>query len=149
MRRTLSDGLELDDDRTRVDLDAVHAFISGESYWGRGRPREVVRRAVEGSLRVVGLYHGAEQVGFARAVSDGTTVAYLADVYVLAAFRGRGLGVELVREIVDGGEGQPLSDVHWLLHTADAEELYARLGFLRGPVRYPLMERSRGYDLSP
>jgi len=149
VRRALADGFELDDDRARVDLAAVHAFISGESYWGRGRSRDLVRRAIEGSLRVVGLYRGAEQVGFARAVSDGTTIAYLADVYVLAPFRGRGLGVELVREILDGGEEQPLADVHWLLHTADAEELYARLGFQRGPVRYPLMERSRGYDLSP
>jgi ribosomal protein S18 acetylase RimI-like enzyme len=149
VRRELGEGFELDDDRSRVDLDAVHAFISGESYWGRGRPREIVRRAVEGSLRVVGLYRGAEQVGFARAVSDGTTVAYLADVYVLAPFRGRGLGIELVREILEGGEGAPLAEVHWLLHTADAESLYERLGFRRGPVRYPLMERARGYDSSP
>jgi GNAT superfamily N-acetyltransferase len=146
MRRALPDGFELDDDPERIDLDAVHAFISGESYWGRGRSRELVQRTIEGSERVVGLYRGTEQVGFGRAVSDGATIAYLADVYVLAPFRGRGLGLELVREILDGG---PLRDVHWLLHTADAEELYARLGFLRGPVRYPLMERSRGYDLSP
>jgi GNAT superfamily N-acetyltransferase len=149
MRRALSDGFELDDDPARIDLDAVHAFISGESYWGRGRSPELVRRAVGGSQRVVGLYRGAEQVGFARAVSDGATVAYLADVYVLGPFRGRGLGVELVREIVDGGEGGLFSDMHWLLHTADAEELYARLGFVRGPARYPLMERPRGYDSSP
>jgi GNAT superfamily N-acetyltransferase len=146
MRRTLADGFELDDDPARIDIQAVHAFISGESYWGRGRSRELVQLTVDGSQRVVGLYRGAEQVGFGRAVSDGATIAYLADVYVLAQFRGRGLGVELVREIVDAGA---LRDVHWLLHTADAEDLYARLGFLRGPVRYPLMERSRGYDLSP
>jgi GNAT superfamily N-acetyltransferase len=146
VRRALDGGFELDDDRARLDLDAVHAFISGESYWGRGRSRELVQRAVDGSQRVLGLYRGAEQVGFARAVSDGATLAYLADVYVLAPYRGRGLGVELVREIVDGGE---MGELHWLLHTADAEELYARLGFLRGPVRYPLMERSRGYDSSP
>jgi GNAT superfamily N-acetyltransferase len=146
MRRVLADGLELDDDPARVDLDAVHAFISGESYWGRGRSRELVQRAVEGSQRVVGLYRGGEQVGFARAVSDRATVAYLADVYVLAPFRGRGLGIELVREIVEAGS---LREMHWLLHTADAEKLYARLGFLRGPIRYALMERSRGYDASP
>jgi GNAT superfamily N-acetyltransferase len=146
VRRALADGFELDDDRARIDIDAVHAFISGESYWGRGRSRELVQRTVEGSQRVVGLYRGDEQVGFARAVSDGATVAYLADVYVLAPLRGRGLGLELVREILDAGA---LSELHWLLHTADAEELYARLGFVRGPVRYPLMERSRGYDSSP
>jgi GNAT superfamily N-acetyltransferase len=146
MRRSLADGFELDDDPGRVDLDAVHAFISSESYWGRGRSRELVRRAVEGSQRIVGLYRGGEQIGFGRAGSDRATVAYLADVYVLAEFRGRGLGVELVREIVEAGQ---LREMHWLLHTADAEELYARLGFLRGPIRYALMERSRGYDASP
>jgi GNAT superfamily N-acetyltransferase len=146
VRRALGEGFELDDDPARLDLDAVHAFISGESYWGRGRSRELVARAVEGSQRVVGLYRGAEQVGFARAVSDGATVAYLADVYVLEPYRGRGLGVALVRELVEGG---PLGELHWLLHTADAEELYERLGFQRGPVHYPLMERPRGYDSSP
>jgi GNAT superfamily N-acetyltransferase len=144
--RQLPDGFELDDDPARIDVDAVHAFISGESYWGRGRSREAVERTLAGSLRAVGLYRGSDQVGFARAVSDGATVAYLADVYVLEPYRGRGLGVELVREIVDGGG---LGELHWLLHTADATELYARLGFRAGPMRYPLMERPRGYDSSP
>ena len=137
MRRGLAAGFELDDDRGRVDIDAVHAFISKESYWGRGRPRELVERAIAGSTRVVGLYRGSEQAGFARAVSDGATVAYLADVYVLSQYRARGLGMELIREIVDGSFG----NVRWLLHTADAQELYARVGFTPGPPPYPLMER--------
>jgi GNAT superfamily N-acetyltransferase len=119
----------------------VHAFISGESYWGAGRPRGLVARAIAGSTRVVGLYRAGEQVGFARAVSDGATVAYLADVYVLRPYRGRGLGLELVREIVDGGSS---SEVRWLLHTADAQALYAKLGFTDAPPVHPLMERGRG-----
>ena len=131
MRRALANGFELDDDRARIDVDAVHAFISRESYWGRGRPRERVQRTVEGSTRVVGLYDGEQQIGFARAVSDGVTVAYLADVYVLPAYRGRGLGLALVREIVDGGEGD-WSEVRWLLHTADAQGLYRKIGFAEG-----------------
>ncbi len=146
MRRELAGGFELDDDRARIDVTAVHAFISGESYWGRGRSRELVEQTIAGSLRVVGLYDGAAQIGFARAVSDAATVAYLADVYVLSPYRGRGLGVELVREIIDGGG---LAGMYWLLHTADAGELYARLGFRPGPLRYPLMERPRDYDSSP
>lgn len=149
MRRELDGGFELDDDPGRIDLQAVYAFISGQSYWGRGRTRELVRRAVEGSQRVVGLYLAGEQVGFARAVTDGATVAYLADVYVLEPYRGRGLGVEMVREMIEGGEGSSPAETHWLLHTADAAGLYARLGFVEGPVRYPLMERPRGYDSSP
>jgi len=140
VRRELADGFELDDDPARVDVAAVHAFISGESYWGRGRSMELVRRAIRGSERVVGLYRGAEQVGFERAVSDGATIAYLADVYVLPAVRGRGLGLELVREIVDGA-ARP--DVRWLLHTADAQRLYAKLGFSEDRPTYPLMERGR------
>jgi GNAT superfamily N-acetyltransferase len=141
VRRELEGGFELDDDRERVDVDAVHAFISTESYWGAGRPRALVERAIRGSTRVVGLYRGGEQVGFARAVTDGVTVAYLADVYVLPTHRGRGLGLELVREMVDGGAIP--SDVRWLLHTADAQALYARLGFSDAPPVYPLMERGR------
>jgi ribosomal protein S18 acetylase RimI-like enzyme len=126
-------------------VDAVHAFISRESYWGRGRPRERVQRTVDGSTRVVGLYEGDQQIGFARAVSDGVTVAYLADVYVLPAYRGRGLGLSLVREIVEGGEAD-WAEVRWLLHTADAQGLYRKIGFAEGLPTYPLMERGRGYD---
>jgi GNAT superfamily N-acetyltransferase len=137
VRRELDGGFELDDDRARIDVDAVHAFISSESYWGLGRPRERVERAIDGSARVVGLYHGQQQVGFGRAVSDGATLAYLADVYVLRAYRGRGLGLELVREIVERSFGA----VRWMLHTADAQELYVKLGFVEGRPPYPLMER--------
>ncbi len=79
-------------------------------------------------------------VGFARSVSDAVTFAYLADVYVLPAYRGRGLGTELVREMVDGAGGE---QVRWLLHTADAQPLYAKFGFSEEPPRYALMERAR------
>ena len=140
IRRTLPGGFELDDDRRRVDLDSVHEFISGQSYWGRGRSRKETAEAIAGSARVVGLYRGDEQVGFARAVSDEATLAYLADVYVLPAHRGRGLGLELVREIVDGG---PRWNVRWLLHTADAQRLYVKLGFTADPPQYRAMERPR------
>ena len=140
MIRHLGGGFELDDDPGRLDVDAIHAFISERSYWGRGRSRERVVGTIEGSCRVVGLYLGDEQVGFARAISDGVTMAYLADVYVTEAHRGLGLGVALVREMIEG-DGAP--DVHWLLHTRDAQDLYERLGFRNGPIRYPLMERPR------
>ncbi|HTD07312.1 MAG TPA: GNAT family N-acetyltransferase [Solirubrobacteraceae bacterium] len=149
MRRELAGGFELDDDRDRIDVDAVQAFISRESYWGRGRTRERVQQTIDGSTRVMGLYHRAEQVGFARAVSDGVTVGYLADVYVLPAYRGRGLGLELVREMIEGATGADAANVRWLLHTADAQGLYKKLGFAEGLPTYPLMERGRGYDARP
>ena len=137
MRRTLAGGYERDDDPSRVDVDAVHAYISGESYWAEGRPRDIVERLVREADRIVGLYKDGAQVGFCRAATDGAHVVYLADVYVLAEHRGRGLGLELVREMVDNG---PLADRTWLLHTRDMHGLYAKLGF--GPPGERLMERS-------
>jgi ribosomal protein S18 acetylase RimI-like enzyme len=139
-RRVLPGGFELDSDRGRLDLEAIHDYLSEESYWARGRTPQRVKASIEGSTRVMGLYHGEQQIGFARAYSDGVTSAYLADVYVLEPYRGRGLGVELVREMIEG-EGAP--DVHWLLHTADAQGLYERFGFRVGPIRYPFLERPR------
>ena len=137
MRRGLADGFELDDDRRRIDVDAVHRFLATDSYWARGRSRETVERLVREASRVVGLYHQGRQIGFCRALSDGLVFAYLADVYVLPEFRGRGLGIELVREMVERG---PYAEVRkWLLHTADAHGLYEKLGF--GPPRGITMER--------
>jgi GNAT superfamily N-acetyltransferase len=149
VRRVLAGEFELDDDPARIDVAAVHAYIAGESYWGRGRPRELTERAIRGSRRVVGLYRGGEQVGFARAVSDGASVAYLADVYVLPRWQGRGLGLELVREIVDGAAGGLGRGLRWMLHTADAQALYARVGFIEAAPTYPMMERAPGYDSAP
>ena len=128
MRRELPGGFELDDDPSRIELDAVHRYLSEESYWAKGRPRETVERLMREASRVVGLYHDGRQVGFCRAVTDGVTIVYLADVYVLAQFRGRGLGVELVREMVENG---PYAALRWILHTADAHGLYERFGFGR------------------
>ena len=125
MKRALSGGFELDDDLARVDLDAVWAFLSTAAYWGRERSREVVERQIAGAARVVGLYREGREVGFARVVSD-ERLAYLADVYVLAEQRGRGLGTELVRAAVDEG---PHRHLRWLLHTMDAHGLYEKFGF--------------------
>ena len=136
MRRGLPGGFELDDDPARIDVDEVHRFLSTESYWARGRSRETQARLVREAQRVVGLYVGDGQIGFARAVSDGVAFAYLADVYVLPEFRGRGLGIELVRETVENG---PYADRTWLLHTADAHGLYAKFGFGRPSEK--LLER--------
>jgi len=138
VRRDLGDGIELDDDASRVDVDAGHDFLSNEAYWGEGRSREVVERLVREAQRVVGLYDGDRQVGFARAFTDGVSLVYLADVYVLPDYRGRGLGVELVREMVENG---PYADVRWVLHTRDAFELYRKFRF--GEPSERLMERYR------
>jgi GNAT superfamily N-acetyltransferase len=128
VRRELTEDYTLDDDRSRIDVDVVHRFLAEESYWARGRSREVVAASIDGSSRVVGLYRAGDQVGFTRACSDGAVFAVLCDVFVLAEHRGKGLGVELVREMVDGG---PLSGLGWTLDTDDAQGLYEKLGFAR------------------
>jgi GNAT superfamily N-acetyltransferase len=136
VKRDLGDGYELDDDRTRLDRDAVHAYLGGEAYWAEGRSRARQDELIDASERVVGLYHGGEQIGFARAVDcDAAGFVYLADVYVLEHHRGRGLGAALVEEIVEHG---PLAARRWVLHTRDMHALYAKLGF--GPNER-LMER--------
>lgn len=139
MRRELGDGYEVDDDRDRVDVDAVHRFLSEEAYWVPGRDRATIERLVRGSARVVAAYHAGELVGFARVVSDGTNVAWLGDVFVLEAHRGRGLGVELVREAV---EHPAYRDLPWFLSTRDAHSLYERFGF--GPASGRTMIRPPG-----
>jgi GNAT superfamily N-acetyltransferase len=136
MKRELPDGFELDDDRSRVDVDAVHDYLANESYWAKGRSREVVERLVRDATRIVGLYREGGQVGFARVVSDDAVFAYLADVYVLEQARGRDLGIELVREAVDNG---PQAELRWTLGTVDAHDLYAKLGF--GEPSWMVMER--------
>ena len=88
------------------------------------------------ALRVVGLYDGDRQVGFCRAFTDGVAIAYLADVYVLPEYRGRGLGEELVREMIENG---PFAEVQWLLHTTDMHALYRKFGF--DEPDYKVLER--------
>lgn len=86
-------------ERSRLDLDAIHSYLSKEAYWSPGVPREVVERSIEHSLNF-GLYRGEEQAGFARVVTDYATFAWLADVFVLAEHRGAGLGKWLVETVV-------------------------------------------------
>lgn len=135
----LPGGYELDDDPARVNVRAAHAYLGGESYWAKGRAFEVTAEVIAAADRVVGCYapDGA-MVGFARAHSDGHTFAYLGDVYVLEAHRGRGLGKAVVREII---EGAPFWHVRWMLGTLDAHALYEQFGF--GAPTDRVMERRR------
>jgi len=122
----LDDTYQLDDDRDRVDVDALAAFLTTSAYWGRWRGRAEIEAQLASAWRVVGLYAGDAMVGYARAVSDGVAFAYLADVYVDPDHRGAGRGTALVRELV---EGNGADQFRWMLHTKDAHGLYARFGF--------------------
>jgi GNAT superfamily N-acetyltransferase len=122
------DDVLISTDPRRVDVTAVHRFLSIDSYWALGRPLELQQRAIEHSHLVVGAYLAdGSQVGFARMVTDLATWAWLCDVYVLPAHRGGGLGTAMVRAIV---EHPDVVGVRFqFLATADAHELYAKVGY--------------------
>ncbi|HVF57439.1 MAG TPA: GNAT family N-acetyltransferase [Pyrinomonadaceae bacterium] len=133
-------GYTISTDPARLDISVIHNFISNESYWGQGRSTELMRRAIDNSMPF-GLYKGERQIGFARLVTDRTTFAWLADVFVLDEFRGQGLGKWLVETILSHTELQGLR--RWILATRDAHGLYRQFGFdeLARPQMY--MERRR------
>jgi len=120
------DGYELSGDRARIDLPLIHKWLAGDSYWAAGRPLDKMRAAMEGS-EPFGIYLDGAQVAIARVVTDGAVFAYLCDVYVDRAHRGRGLGGWLVRELRDHYASRGLS--RFLLVTRDAHAVYAREGF--------------------
>ena len=117
-----------------MDIETIHNYLR-ESYWAKGIPRPIVEKAVSNSL-CFGLFHYSKQVGFGRAVTDYATFAYLADVFVLPPYRGRGLGKWLVSCILAHPELQGLR--RWMLATLDAHGLYEQNGFvaLQKPQRF-------------
>lgn len=126
-RHTLAGGYFTSDDRTLLDITAIHRFLTEESVWARGRLRETLERSIANSL-AIGLYtpHG-DQAGFARAVTDYTLNARLTDVFILSPHRGRGLATGLVRAVL---EHPAVATVRaWTLNTDDAHGLYAKFGF--------------------
>ena len=138
MKRELGDGFELDDDLERIDVAEVRAVPGGGVVLGARARARGAGGALREAARVVGLYHEGSQIGFCRAARLSPQLFYLADVYVLPAYRGRGLGNELVREMLEHG---PHPGAKWLLHTDDAHDLYRRFGF--GDPDRKLMERRR------
>jgi len=129
---------QISTDPARVDLPTVHDFLTKEAYWSPGISIDIVRRSLEGSI-AFGLYRGGEQVGFTRVVSDRATFAWICDVFVLDAYRGRGLGKWLMECVMAHPELQGLR--RWMLATRDAHGLYEQSGFkeLHDPMKF--MER--------
>ena len=132
------DAYEFSDDRARIDRPALVAFLTEQVYWGRWRGEPEITAQFDSAWRVVGVYHreSGRMVGFARAVSDGLAIAYLADVFVDPEHRGAGLGMALVRAMIDDGPG---ADFRWMLHTDTAHDLYRKFGFAEPDYKY--MER--------
>ena len=125
---------QISTDKMRLDVPAIHNFLVN-AYWSKGRPLDVVRHSVEHSL-CFGLYHQQDQIGFGRVISDFSTFAYLADIYVMNQYRGRGLGKRLLTCITQHDQLQGLK--RWLLVTADAHSFYEAYGFspLTSPERF-------------
>jgi GNAT superfamily N-acetyltransferase len=143
-----------------LDLDVIHGFLAN-CYWAKGIPRETVARSIEHSL-CFGIYHevgresparlksnstGVLQVGFARVISDFATIAYLGDVFVLEAYRGRGLSKWMMECIMQHPRLQGLR--RWLLLTRDAHGLYTNFGFtpVKAPERYMELHRADIYQI--
>ena len=133
-------------DRTRLDVDAIHGFLTN-CYWAKGIPREVVARSIQQSL-CFGVYDGSgAQVGFARVISDFATIAYVGDVFVLDTHRGRGLGKWLMESITHHPALQNLR--RWILTTRDAHGLYAQVGFrpVQSPERFMELHQPDVYNV--
>jgi GNAT superfamily N-acetyltransferase len=134
---------EISSDPARLDVDAIHAFLT-TSYWCPGIPKDVIARAITGSL-CFGLYHSDAQVGFARVVTDEATYAYLCDVYVLEEHRGHGLGKWMMQAVMAHPSLQGLR--RFTLVTRDAHKLYEGFGFkpLAKPEGHMEIHRPNAY----
>jgi GNAT superfamily N-acetyltransferase len=139
--------IEISCDRSRMDVEAIHRFLSEETYWAGGIPRDLVARAIEHSL-CFGAFDGETQVGFTRVITDFATFAYLADVFVIASHRGRGIAKKIMEAVMAHPDLQSLR--RWHLVTRDAHALYAQFGFaqLETPERHMGKARFSRYAAS-
>ena len=125
-------------DRDKLDLKFIHDFLSKESYWVRNISFEKVEKAADHSLNF-GLYHQDRQIGYARIITDYSRVAYLADVFVIPAYRGKGLSKWLMEQIMSYPDLQGLR--RWILHTSDAHGLYSQFGWTSAAKPETYMEK--------
>lgn len=135
---TGEDGLVFSTDRARLDIDLIHGFLSRESYWAPGIHRELVELGIANSL-CFGVYEDRRQLGFARVVTDGAGFAYLCDVFVVDAARGRGLGKRLMAFVMGHPRLQRVR--RFMLATRDAHDLYTPHGFAPLANPHVFMER--------
>ena len=123
---TSKDGYLISTDPSLLDVDVIYNYLSGESYWAKNIPRDVVEKSIANSL-CFGLYHHNRQIGFARLITDKATFAYLADVFIISEYRGKGLSKWLIQVIHAHPELQGLR--RWVLGTQDAHGLYEQFGW--------------------
>lgn len=148
MNTWLKNGYSISTNKEYLDIDAIHKFLSEESYWALGRPKEIIKRSIDNTALCFGVYKGdvskgdVEQVGFARVVSDLAIFAYLADVFIVPEYRKLGLSKWLMEVITNHPDLQNVR--RFMLVTNDAHTLYSQFGFkaIDHPERF--MEKFRG-----
>ena len=129
-----SKDIQISTDKSMLNIDVIYGFLS-ESYWAKGRPLEVIKKSIENSL-CFGVYLDNKQIGFARVVTDYSTFAWIADVFIMEKHRGRGYSKRLLQNILSFPELKNLK--RWILATKDAHALYNKFGFqqLKNPERF-------------
>ncbi|MBL7930902.1 MAG: GNAT family N-acetyltransferase [Bacteroidia bacterium] len=122
-------------DKQKLQLDAIHHYLSVESYWAQNIPIELVKKTIEGSV-CFGVFHNGKQIGFARVITDHASFGYLADVYILEQHRKQGLSKELMKFIMTYPDFEKFR--RFMLATRDAHGLYKQFGFrsLNEPDRF-------------
>ncbi|PQJ17295.1 GNAT family N-acetyltransferase [Nonlabens tegetincola] len=137
-REAHKDNFTISTDKSKLDLMSIHEFLSKATDWALGIPIDTVKKSIENSL-CFGVYDQGQQIGFARVISDFSTIAYLGDVYVLNEYRGKGLSKWLMEEIMNHPNLQGLR--RWILLTNTAEWLYKKFGFTEIPNPEFYMEK--------
>ncbi|SNR13989.1 GNAT family N-acetyltransferase [Tenacibaculum jejuense] len=137
-REAHRDDYTISTDKSKLNILSIHQFLANETDWANGIPFDTLKISIENSLNF-GLYHKDKQIGYARIISDFSTIAYLGDVYILDEYRGKGLSKWLINEIMEHPNLQGLR--RWILLTNTAEWLYKKFGFTEVPHPEFYMEK--------
>lgn len=142
---SIIDGVLYSDNKALLDAQSIHHYLSEESYWAKGIPKEIVLKAIDGSV-CFGAYDNGRQIAFARVITDGATFGYLADVYVLEAYRKKGISKNLMKHIMSYPAFCGLR--RFMLATKDAHSLYEKFGFkkLSAPERFMEIKPFENYN---
>ena len=138
MHPLVKEGFEISTDKSKLDIAFIHAYLSQETYWAKNIPLELVQKSIEGAV-CFGVYHHHKQIGFARMITDCATFGYLADVFIIDSYRGKGISKWLMEEIVEYPAFAPLR--RWMLATRDAHGLYRQFGFTQLDKPERIMQR--------
>ncbi len=137
--------ISISTDKQCLDIGFVHAFLSEESYWAKGRSREEVERSLEQSLCFGGYLPDGRQIAFARVLTDRVAIAWLMDVFVAPSYRGRGIGKRLLSQILEHEDVVQVNGIG--LRTEDAHGLYRLFGFSEIPKVHTWMFKSKARQL--